>query len=86
MGALTKAQRAELERLRDYKIPESFRRNGFPGQPYTVLDMRSIEALHKRGFVECIIHEWKADHMDKPSRMPCYRITEAGKAALAVPS
>jgi hypothetical protein len=80
---LTAAMENELARLVLLKIPATYLGHAFPGLPSSNLDMRSVEALERRGFVECQLHRWKMPH-DKAERVtPTYRATAAGRAHLA---
>lgn len=76
---LTQAMQTELERLVRLKLPASYLGHGFPGLPAGNLDMRSIDALERRGLVECVVHRWRMDHEDRDRLTPTYRPTEAGR-------
>jgi hypothetical protein len=73
---LTPNQFETLHKLQRFalRVPRAFAH--LPAVPYTVLDMRSIEALEKRGAVECIVHEGNG------IAMPCYRLTDKGRQTL----
>lgn len=75
---LTAMMQEELRRLRDLRLPESMLRAGYEGFPYTMLDMRTVEALRRRGLVEGLIHTDRHGYAT-----PCYRITQDGREALA---
>lgn len=79
---LTAPQRDALERLVTLKLPASYLANGFPGVPAGNLDMRSVEALQRRGLVECIIHKWRPSSEDRDRYTPTYRATDAGRAEI----
>ena len=70
---LTTAMRTELARLVTLRLPKSYLAAGFTGFPAANLDMRSIEALERRGLAECIVHQYK-DRLT-----PTYRATDAGR-------
>lgn len=73
---LTPNQSETLQKLRRFtqRMPRAFAH--LPAVPYTVLDMRSVEALEKRGLVECVLH------CGHGLTMPCYQLTEKGTSTL----
>lgn len=82
---MTPAMRAELHRLTD-AMPASYARRGFPGLPAGQLDMRSIAALERRGFVESVVHRWRSRYDHEDNVVLVYRATPAGRAATDLPA
>lgn len=72
---LTEAQRVTLDRMATLRLPDSMQ--DWPGFPYNMLDMRSVEALVRRGLVEGVMRTVSGRMSHR-----CYRITPAGRAAL----
>jgi|GEM_PF-283500 len=80
---ITKVQRAELLHLRDTIIPSSFKSHGWPGFPEQTCDRRALPALHKKGWVECGVHEWSSpSNKFGKSVGVWWRITDTGRTAL----
>lgn len=82
MKNLTHQMKAELKRISDLAVPESFRKNGFPGNPDRCFDGRLVPALERMGLVDCVIHKWRPQHETRDRYTVCVKITEAGREAI----
>ena len=74
---LTQWQWDNLRELAGLELTGPMIERGWPAFPYTMLDMRSIKALLKRGLVECLI--WTDEY---GTQVPCFQINKAGRRAL----
>jgi len=81
---LTEAQREQLTKLRDLRMPASMSKCGWPGFPERYVDLRTMPALLNQGLVECGQHVAPSPSSSTGMiRGVWWRITPAGRAALS---
>jgi hypothetical protein len=77
MATLTLSQLKTLMRFKT-RLP-----NSWPGLPYHMFEQNSIPPLERMGLVESVLYKRESRTLGRETVTPCFRLTAAGKAALA---